>query len=1291
MQTPDRGIFRRVNVLFLLLFVAAGLSGLRAYGQSGAGSIQGTVKDATGAVIPNAQIHVVNTATRVATDTKSNGAGFFQVPELFTGHYAMTVTVPDMKTYATSVQLLVAQNAVIDPVLVAGSVSQRVEVNANTEQLTTKDSPAIESTLENARIQQLPENGRQLTTLLNLTVPGLENTGSNVNGLDPEAFDYIVDGAPTRNNNVGGDPNSKTELLDPDSVQEVRVETSNSGAQFATPATAIVSTKSGTNKLHGTLFETARNNSFGVARQRQDAAGVPAPELIRNEFGASAGGPVVLPRLYNGRDKTFWFFAYERYSLAQQSSSLIAVPTMAMRQGNFSGLINKAGVLQTIFDPSTTKSQTVCPYLVTVNAKSKANPFCRTPFPNNTIPQNEESPLAKLYYQLVPQPTTQDDPLVNGNYTGTAPVYQVVPQQTARVDHIFNQNNRAYIRFTHQATGVNITGGPENIAVAGIPAGAALGYNNNPSHSYFAAINFTHIFSPTFFAETILSQQWFGVAKIAGVDPQANYESLLGLPNNFGQPGFPNIASLITALPSSQTNNSTQSQINSLLDENLTKVIGRHQILFGGRLTHTRQSNQPNGLADSATFGVNPTAIYDPTTQLNYTGLPNTGYADASFFLGSAATYNVNFQAPRVNYHQWGGALYAQDNFHVNSNLVLNLGVRYEAHPALYTENGLMNSFDLKNDAVVLASTPEQLVAKGYTTQSIIDNDRYLGIQFETAQQAGMPANTLLNSYYWNFLPRLGFAWTVNGSQRSPVIRAGYGIYLYDTPLENFANHPENNNPLTATYTQSYASAAQSIDGFQNELLRYNTPVKFPVAGANSSGVVNTSSTTAILPGAPTAFWSDSPDWRPTHVQQANITIEQPLPGRSALRVSWIYSESTDLDIAEAYNNAPTQFQWEAATGTIPPKGGLSVIGTSAQNTYAAVATNPYDNRTYGGNTYHTKDGFANYNAIQVNYQRLYHRGSAFQLSYVYAKAFRAGGDNGNNNTDSTVYPDANYPGVIGSNGVVSFVDGPAFQGAPPPPRPANLPVWATWHDMIQYQLYRTDPTSPKLHLKFNGIYDIPVGRNKQLFSNTSRWLNEIIGGFQLAGTLSIQSQVFQPSAANFGPVSPIQIYKHKYPITDCTSGTCRKEYLWYNGYISPLVNANTGCTSNCISGLPGSYQPYQTPIDNTPGTADFNSDKVAVKLLDGTAPTIGYDTGPNASNYTSKTFLNGPINWTADASIFKVFPVREGMFLRVNLDAFNVFNMPGENNPDVLQGIERYLNSANPARQLQITARFTF
>lgn len=1304
--------------IFLCFFAASSSA------QSGAGSIQGTIKDATGAVIEGANVHVVNTATGVATDTKSNHTGFYQVPELFTGHYQMTVTAPGMKTYETSIQLLVSQNAVINPQMVAGAVSQTVEVNANTVQLTTNDSPAIESTLENARIQQLPENGRDITNLINLTTPGIVVNGvaqPMLSGGDLGTLTYVIDGSAGTNNNRGGGFQPNATLIDPDSVQEVRVETSNASAQYATPGTAVLSTKSGTNKLHGTFFETARNNAFGVDRNRDDPPGK-KPEYIRNEFGLSAGGPVYIPGVYKGRDKTFWFFAYERFSLAQQSSSRTKVPTMAMRNGDFSGFTNAKGVVQPIFDPATTTNSANCAYLTTVNkGKTTADPYCRSQFAYqgvlNTIDPARESPLAKTAFALYPQPNTADNPNVTGNLIATTPELQITPKITFRVDQVFNQSNRMYVRYTQQANTVHTTGTtPLSAAVGDIPAGAVLGYKNAPNYSFNTAIGYTHIFSPSFFAETILGADWQDLVNETGIEPNKNYEAELGLPNNFGNLGFPALRMLIQNLAGSQAGNQHQTQRNFMLDENLTKIYGRHQILFGGRLASNSSSSRLATTPDVSTWGKLPTGLYDPKSGPNYTNQANTGAAEASLFLGSATTYVMALSGPREAYHQWLGSLYVQDNFHVNSRLTLNLGLRYEAHPALQTEDSLMNSFDLKNDAMILAAPIPQLIAKGYTTQAIIDNDTFIGMKFETPEQAGLPANSLMHSYNWNFLPRVGFAYTLGNSSSSPIVRGGYGIYLYDTPQEDFASNGANNNPFQVSYTQDYTNAAQAIDGLPNELLRYNDPVQFGIAGAaapngvqNAVNTVFTPQNPAILPG--TTLYSVSPDWMPARVQQVNATLEIPLPARSALRISYIGSKTTNLDINDSYNNSPSLYQWEAAKGMIQPKGGISTIGTSL---YATTGWNPYDNTTYGNNSYIEKTGWANYNSLQVNYQRLYHSGSAFQVSYTWAKAMRAGGDLGSGAAAAAagvVYPLANYPGHNGSAGIVSLQaqQMPVYAGTPPPAPTANLPAGQTWHDMIRYQLYQLDSSTPTHFVKFNGIYDLPIGRGKRFLSNTPRWLNEIIGGFQLAGTGEIRSQMFQPGAANWGPIAPIRIYKKRRPVTDCSSGVCYHNYLWWNGDISPqqnpqdpnhmLIDPNTGqapvnapCESNgtCITGIPADFVPFQAPSHNVPNDANFNTDDINVRLLDGTTASVAYDGGPGNTNYYAKTWLRGPYNWVADASIFKVFPIRRGMSLRVNLDAFNVFNMPGENNPGA-DGIEGFLTNYTGARQLQITGRLTF
>ena len=1262
--------------------------------QSGAGSIQGTVTDSTGAAIPAASIHVVNVATGVSNDTKSNGVGFYQVPELFTGTYTVTVSAPGMSTYESSIQLLVAQNAFVNPVLSTGAVTEKITVSADAVQLTTTDSGTITSTLENARINQLPMNGRYLTQLLQMTTPGLENGGKDINGLMPSAVIYEIDGVTTQDNLRGGlfYASGGSQLIDPDSVQEVKMVAMNAGAEYATPATAIFTTKSGTNSLHGTFFETARNNAIGIAKARQDPSNLVAPHLVRNEFGASMGGPIVLPHIYHGKDRSFWFFAFERFSLAQSISSLGKVPTTAMSQGDFSGLVNSSGVKQVIFDPSTTANSTNCPYT------GSANPYCRTPFMNNQIPLGQISPTAKLYYQLVPLPTSAANPLVTSNLTSVTPQLNLEPQFTIRLDHEFNEKNRAFLRYTQNLQGTNVTSGPENRAADGIPVGAALsisGYANTPTNGYYAGIGYTHVFSPTFFAETLVNQQWFSEKKLAGaaaLTPNVDYESMLNLPNNFGEKGFPLIGGQIFQLGSSQTNTAKEGQIISTIDENLSKTLGHHQMQFGGRFRHERMVQYPQQQPDKISFDTIPTAIYNTASGGNYTALPNTGNADASLFLGSAASYQVWLQGGWNHYHDNEVDAYFQDNYHVGKKVTLNLGLRYEAHPAIWTKYNVVEGFDFKTGAVVLPVPISTLVSQGRTQQSIITNDNNIGVNFETPSEAGFPATTLMRNYNLVFLPRVGIAYQPFGGTHSTVIRGAYGRFANPVPLEDFIEYETAyNNPFTNSYTQSYESSSQAIDGLPNEVLRYNAPAVFGVIGSNTANAVNSNSTNGILPGL--YQYSASPDSPPQFITEANFTVEQSLKGNSALRLSWIYTHASNLPLIDLYNHALTTYEWELATGTTPPNGGLSVIGTPQQNTYSATALRPYNNTTWGENYLLTRTGWSNDNAAQVTYERLFHHGVAYQVSYVFSRALRVGGDN-SGSIPPYEYPDADYPGVMGSLGTMTSPYGAVYSGVAPPALPAGTPNWADYHKMIGYQGYQLDSSStPIHHITMNGIVDLPFGRGKRFLGNVNRFENELVGGFQVAGNGSILSQAFQPSAGLNGAVAPVKVYKHRYATMDCRSGVCEKSYLWYNGYLAPTVTQGvTGstCTKNCVTGLPSDYVPMQVPVDNTPGTTYYGTNDVVVTLANGKQTTVAYDAGPAAGNYLSKTWLNGPINYVVNLSVFKEFPITERMNLRFNVDAFNALNVQGYNNPDT-SGLEHMLTSYNTPRQLQFTVRFTF
>jgi hypothetical protein len=1230
--------YRTPGMVALAALVTSLVLPTSALAQSGAGSIQGTIQDSTSAAVPNCSVHVVSQSTGVAYDTTSNSTGFYSVPGLFTGNYTVTFNASGMKKYQTTVALQNAQNAMINPTLAVGDVTERVTVSADTVQLATYDSGTVSTQLDTTRIDQLPQNGRNVLGLAGATTPGLESGGQRANGTMPEGLEYTHDGAPLTNRNFGGEGNStQAQLPDPDSVQEVKIETLNSSAQFSTPATAILTTKSGTNEVHGSIFETARNNAIGIAKARQNPANFAAPHLVRNEFGGSVGGPIVVPKLYDGRNKSFFFLAYERFSIRQAANELVTVPTVAMRNGDFSGLVNRAGIQQIIYDPNSTQTGTLQ----------------RTPFPNNQIPITRESPLAKALYAATPLPTSPDNPLVNSNFNAVNNIQQNVPNMTFRLDHVIDQNNRLYFRFTdvdqfQQSLRNYPANSPANIAGGGLPEGAT-GYQQIPIQTISGALGYSHVFSPTFFSETILSQQWMRQYVQGAGDANQNYEKLLGLPNNFSQSGFPNIgANLIMPYGGSQYNYG-MSQILTTLDENMSKIVGKHQMQFGGRYRHERFGYLPDRSADTISFSNLATAVYDPATGANYGARPNAGYQDADFFLGAASSYSQVKNAPFGHFREQEMDFYFQDNFRVSSKLTINAGLRWEMHPAPHTEDAIIPSFDLANDALVLPNPMSFYIDKGYTTQAIATNLQNLGVKIETSKQAGIPEAGIYNSML-NFNPRLGFAYMPFSSRWGTVIRGGFGDYIYPVPIRNSVRVPIANLPFVANYSKSYTSAAQAPDGLPNYLLRTPQPV---VAGLNSANVVDSTAVNALIPGISVSTLD--PHYDPAHVRQANLTIEQPLKGGSVFRITYLFVHSTNLDQNYQYNAAPSTYVYETVNGTLPPTG-----------TYAQTGTRPYDKLTWGTNVLSTKTGYANDSALQLNYQRQSKNGYAYQIFYVFSRAFRVGG---NTFRDGVLYPAALYaPGTLPAGLDPGTLTNPS-------------------RDLNHFENYKVDTAVPEHHVSFNGIADLPVGRGKHFFRNANRFLDALVGGYQVAFIGNVLSQSFQPNASNWGPTSQVQMYKSGVPITDCRSGVCRQEYMWFNGYIAPaLVNASNG-----VSGLPSNYTPYQTPINNTPGTPNYGNNNVTIKLKDGSSVVTGYSPGPAGANAFSQTVLLGPFNYIADISLYKTFTITERVRFRVNVDAFNAFNIQGRVNPNTTDGTELLTSSYWTPRQIQISARLSF
>ncbi|HWB97970.1 MAG TPA: TonB-dependent receptor, partial [Bryobacteraceae bacterium] len=621
-----------------------------------------------------------------------------------------------------------------------------------------------------------------------------------------------------------------------DTIAEFRAETNNSSAKLNRPGTFILTTRSGTNEFHGSLFETARNSGLGVARARTDFYTKP-PHLVRNEFGGSLGGPVLLPKIYNGKNKTFFFFAYEGYQLRQANTRSIAVPTAAMRNGDFSGLVDSQGRRYTLYDPMTTLGA--------------ADNWTRTPFPGNQIPLSRMSPLAKYLYSVTPLPTTGDNPLVTANFFGPGFANTKQFTITAKVDHQISSRDHLSFRYTHSPSYAEQTSNPYNTSPTTLDQRANAyvdeGMNDN------GVFNWTHTFGPSFFGETLftVSRDYRGQLPYTGSEEIA---STLGLPNPFGGIGFPRI-------PYSMVSNTTSamaydSSINPTInyawiynfDQNFTKIHGRHELQFGVRVRYESLRTLEDQQISQGQLNydnVGPTGLYDPTSGSNYSAVPFTGSTAGNFFLG-IGSYQARFNRSWYPLRNNEISAYFQDNFKVNSRLTLNLGLRYEYNsPVNVTDNSLIG-FDPKNKAIILPQPIDKLAAMKDVLPAIANAYEALGVKYETPQEAGLPS-TLVYKNLWDFGPRAGFAWRVTTSNHPTVLRGGYSIFAYPESLRLFQGQTANSIPSLGNISNDPNAAEQSPDGLPNYLLR---SVPTIIAGVNSSNALDATKVTGITRGS---------------------------------------------------------------------------------------------------------------------------------------------------------------------------------------------------------------------------------------------------------------------------------------------------------------------------------------------------------------------------------------------------------------------------------------------------------
>lgn len=738
MQIQVRHLFRKRAAALLFLSVVLTAT---AWAQVQTGRIVGTVIDAQKAALPNATVTVTGAATNQSVTVSANERGDFVAPSLNPGLYRVTVSSAGFQTTViNSVEVQVGQSARVDVEMKVGEVSSTIEVTSSAPLLDT-ESGTLGHVVTNTQIVNLPLNGRSYYELARLTpgaalLPGGGNllriranfsSGTAISGVRGRQTTFLMDGVDITDHHQGGTL-IHTSI---DALQEFKVQQSAYSSEFSHAGGLLNgTTKAGTNAFHGGLFEFLRNDKLDArnffARERE--------VLKRNQFGGTLGGPVLIPGLYNGRNKTFFFGSYEGMRERQGLVFNSIVPAAAMKRGDFSALTSRR-----INDPLTGAQ-----------------------FTNNVIPTARLSPQAQFFAKFIPDPNTP-----SGTFS-YAPSRQLdTDQLTARFDQSITDNHRIFVRWSFHDNRLNE---PHAFPALGYAPLKTRGQNIVASVTNILKQNLTHEFRFSYLP-AIVDLEAYGQgtnynkdAGIRGFEETAR-PGVVGSFPDFSWSGY-------AAMNGSAFDQRPKTQDLKVYEwtDNLTWVKGRNIYKFGTKIRRWvplfTDSKQYQG-------------------QWTFNG-SISGEAFADFMLGYPRQVTRAFPTDTFggegNYYHF----YFQDDIKVNSRLTLNLGLRYELSPWLKGYRGQLGTFDpTLAKPIIIGSRGDQI---DLNAQFAGPSSYALFKDFiQTSSQAGLPL-TITSTDKNQWAPRLGFAWRPFGEKT--VLRGGYGIF-YET--ENTDGRVNNN------------------------------------------------------------------------------------------------------------------------------------------------------------------------------------------------------------------------------------------------------------------------------------------------------------------------------------------------------------------------------------------------------------------------------------------------------------------------------------------------------------------
>jgi len=1189
------------------------VSPLRA--QVDAGSILGTVTDASGSAVRGATVTLLNEGTAASLAVPTGPDGGYKFTPVRVGSYKITVTFQGFETIVRPrVNVNVGENVVADFSLKPGNVTTTVEVTTSVPVLQTQDA-SVGQVVDSRSVNDLPLNGRNFTFLAQLAAgvntPQADTRGNAAtgafaaNGSRPAQNNYLLDGIDNNSDTVDFLNGTNFVVLPPvDAIEEFKVQTSGFSAEYGRSGAAVLNAtiKSGTNELHGTAWEFFRNDKLDAANFFENAQNIPKGELRQNQFGVAAGGPII-------KNKIFIFGDYEGFRRVQGTVFNGQVPTALERSSgytNLTDLLTQGGTETdalgrtvpkgTIFDPATTRgigcgvndpvSGLAGPACTGTQTAGTIVAFARDPFGTcapstmnftpacglNMLPAGRLDANAIKLLNLYPSPTTA---ALHGNNFGDSPkLFEHRNAFDTRMDLNFSEKNQLFFRFSYADDPQFIPGIFSGIADGG-------GFQDGPqtANAQQSALGYTHTFSPTLINVARAGLNYLHTTRVS---PPANDLSnipgtvgILGIPQqslNGGLPAF-GIKGLQTLgsnafLPSDEISSTFQAT------DDVTKIYGKHTFKAGIEWQHVKFSTlQPPWSRGEFDFNGNYTDV--PGTQSGNTGIAQVvltpcaaGTAPCTTSVAgptgipynggpdSVFVSNISLTDNGKNYY----GTYLNDDFKVSSKLTLNLGVRWDYFQPVYEHHGAQANF-IPGGAPT--GGPAYLIPSGKADLSYLTsvdctnpaNKNFLTCLLATdgiALSIGKFGKSLATGQKTNFAPRFGFAY-----QATPklVVRGGFGIFYNGFENRGFSPNLGENYPFQFNFSFFNPNNGHPINNFTG--CATATPTGGPTF---ETGFSCTPLDPKIVNASGLGLRGIQYNYLTPYSMGGNLTLQYQLMPSLSVQVGYVTTLARHLEVFPSNNNV-----------------------TSIQSKSVDVTTLvPFKDFGRGSSQAET-EGSSYYHGLQTRVEKQFKDGLTFLATYTWSRTMSDAGDLLNGGSDNVGYRAPSVPGF----------------GIQKDYKLANFDIRNVFH--------------------LSGGYELPFGKNKKYMSSASGLTDKAVGGWSVQWITTLQGG------------QPITL--------SCPTSTAQ----------------GLGC------GALFTGQPLKLGL-HTDGNGKISWFGNPLAFTE-PAPcnTAG---GCPASVLGGVTQVPGPGFHRLDFSIFKDFPFGEKRKLQFRMEIFNVTNHPNFNAP---------------------------